>query len=123
MDDMSFEGFNGFAKSQPLIAAVLAICFLSLAGIPLTGGFFAKYYMLASVVKTGKFIGIVVIGVLFAAVSVYYYFRVLQAMYFKDGNVVLAPLSFTYKFLLLVVALLVVFIGIFPDTLLSLLYF
>ena len=123
MDDMSFEGFNGFAKSQPLIATVLAICFLSLAGIPLTGGFFAKYYMLASVVKTGKFIGIVVIGVLFAAVSVYYYFRVLQAMYFKDGNVVLAPVTSTYKFLLLVVAALVVLIGIFPDALLSLMYF
>ena len=78
---------------------------------------------MASVVKTGKFIGIVVIGVLFAAVSVYYYFRVLQAMYFKDGNVVLAPVTSTYKFLLLVVAALVVLIGIFPDALLSLMYF
>jgi NADH-quinone oxidoreductase subunit N len=87
MDDMTLEGFNGFAKSHPLIAALLAIFFLSLAGIPLTGGFFAKYYMLSAVVKTGHYLGLVIIGVLFAAVSAYYYFKVIQAMYFKDGEV------------------------------------
>ena len=48
MEDMTFEGFNGFAKTQPLLAAVLTILLLSFAGIPLTAGFFAKYYMLAA---------------------------------------------------------------------------
>lgn len=124
MEDMSYEGFNGMAKSQPMLAALLAIFLLSLAGIPLTVGFFAKWYMLAAIVKTGSYIGLVIIGVLFAAVSAYYYFRVIQAMYFKDGEAVLAsPVTSRFKYLLLGVAVLVVLLGVFPNMLLSLLYF
>lgn len=123
MEDMTFEGFNGLAKSQPLIAALLAIFLLSLAGIPLTAGFFAKYYMLSAIVKTNHYIGLVIIGVLFAAVSVYYYFKVIQAMYFKDGNIVLAPVTKSFKYLLLAVAVIIVLLGIYPNALLSLLYF
>lgn len=123
MDDMTLEGFNGFSKSQPLIAALLAIFLLSLAGIPLTGGFFAKYYMLSAIVKTNHYIGLVIIGVLFAAVSAYYYFRVIQAMYFKDGNIVLAPVTKSFKYLLFAVAVIIIVLGIYPSALLSLLYF
>jgi NADH-quinone oxidoreductase subunit N len=124
MDDMTYEGFNGLSKSQPMIAALLAIFLLSLAGIPLTAGFFAKYFMLASVVKTGGYLGLVIIGVLFAAVSAYYYFRVIQAMYFKDGNAVaFAPVTPSFKYLLLAVAVIVVILGIYPNVLLSFLYF
>jgi NADH-quinone oxidoreductase subunit N len=123
MEDMTIDGFNGLAKSEPLIAALLAIFFLSLAGIPLTGGFFAKYYMLASVVKTGNYIGLVIIGVLFAAVSVYYYFKVIQAMYFKDGTLVFTPVTAGFKYLLLAVAVMIVVLGVYPNALLSLLYF
>ena len=123
MDDMTFEGFNGMAKSQPLIAALLVIFLLSLAGIPLTAGFFAKYYMLSAVVKTNRYIGLAIIGVLFAAVSVYYYFKVIQAMYFKDGNFALLHVTNSFKFLLLGVAVIIVILGIYPNALLSLLYF
>src|SRR5580704_19023858 len=47
MKDYTFEGFNGLARKEPVLAATVTIFLLSLAGIPLTGGFFAKYYMLA----------------------------------------------------------------------------
>jgi NADH-quinone oxidoreductase subunit N len=123
MQDYSFEGFNGFAKSQPLLAAVLVICLLSLAGIPLTAGFFAKYYMLASVVKTGHYLPLVIIAVLFAAVSAYYYFKVIQAMYFKEGDVVFPVVTQRFKILMLFVAALIVILGVFPDLLLQFLYF
>ena len=124
MDDMSYEGFNGLSKSEPLIAALLAIFLLSLAGIPLTAGFFAKYYMLASVIKGGSYLALVIIGVLFAAISAYYYFRVIQAMYFKDGDVVaFAPVTSTFKYLLLGVAVIIVILGVFPNVLFSFLYF
>ena len=86
MKDYTFEGFNGLAKHHPVLAATNTIFLLSLAGIPLTAGFFAKYYMLAAVLQTGKFLWLVIFAVLCAAVSVYYYFRVIQAMYFKDGE-------------------------------------
>jgi NADH-quinone oxidoreductase subunit N len=123
MDDYTFEGFNGLSKTQPMIAALLVIFLFSLAGIPLTAGFFAKYFMLAAVVKTGHFITLVVIGVLFAAVSVYYYFRIIQAMYFKDGNAVVTAPTTSFKYLLLAVAILVIVLGIYPDALLQYLYF
>ncbi|MBS1661533.1 MAG: NADH-quinone oxidoreductase subunit N, partial [Bacteroidetes bacterium] len=86
MKDYTFEGFNGLARQQPVLAATVTIFLLSLAGIPLTGGFFAKYYMLAAVVSSGHYLWLVIFAVLCAAVSAYYYFRVIQAMYFKDGE-------------------------------------
>ncbi|HEV2353121.1 MAG TPA: NADH-quinone oxidoreductase subunit N [Puia sp.] len=120
MKDYTFEGFNGLARQQPLLAATCTIFLLSLAGIPLTGGFFAKYYMLASVVSTGKFLWLVVFAVLCAAVSAYYYFRVIQAMYFKDGEgtTEVAP-GAGYKGMLVVLAVLVLVLGVFPQSLLG----
>ncbi len=85
MKDFSFEGFNGMARQYPVVAFTATIFLLSLAGIPLTGGFMAKYYMIAAVMNTGSFLWLVIFALLCAAVSVYYYFRVIQAMYFKEG--------------------------------------
>lgn len=123
MKDYTFEGFNGLAKTQPVLALSTAICLLSLAGIPLTAGFFAKYYMLASAVKAGGSLWLVVIAVLFAAVSVYYYFRVIQAMYFKEGEPETEEVTGPFKLGLLAVAALVILIGIFPSLVLNGFYF
>jgi NADH-quinone oxidoreductase subunit N len=124
MEDHSYEGFNGMSKTQPLIAGVLTIFLLSLAGIPLTAGFFAKYFMLAAVVKAGSNMVLVIIGVLFAAISVYYYFRVIQSMYFKDGTPVLTEQpAGSFKYLLLAVAALIIVLGVYPDALLHFFYF
>ncbi len=57
MKDYSFEGFNGLARQYPVVAVTATIFLLSLAGIPLTGGFFAKYYMMAAVMKRAIFYG------------------------------------------------------------------
>jgi len=120
MKDYTYEGFNGLARQQPLVAATCTIFLLSLAGIPLTGGFFAKYYMLASVVSTGHFLWLVIFSVLCAAVSVYYYFRVIQAMYFKDGDgTTEAEPGVGFKGLLVVLAALVIVLGVFPQSLLG----
>jgi NADH-quinone oxidoreductase subunit N len=119
MKDYTFEGFNGLAKQQPLLAATCTIFLLSLAGIPLTAGFFAKYYMLSSVIATGHFLWLVIFAVLCAAVSVYYYFRVIQAMYFKEGDAQVLETGAGFKGLLVVVAVLVLLLGIFPQGLLD----
>ncbi|MBM3915708.1 MAG: NADH-quinone oxidoreductase subunit N [Sphingomonadales bacterium] len=122
MKDYSFEAFNGLAGRYPWVAASLAIFFLSLAGIPLTGGFLAKFYMIKAAL--GLSIGLALFALLMAVVSVYYYFRVIQAMYFKP---VAQPdaLAFDKSFtgLLLLVALLVVMLGLFPEWLIACLYF
>jgi NADH-quinone oxidoreductase subunit N len=121
MKDYTFEGFNGLAKHQPLLAGVMVVFLFSLAGIPLTGGFFAKYYMLLAAIRNGAMSWLVILAVLCAAVSVYYYFRVIQAMYFKEGNDPGIQVSEGFKAVLLVTAILIVVLGIHPDWLLNLL--
>ncbi len=119
MNDYTFDGFNGLAKKEPLIALVVAICLLSLAGIPLTAGFFAKYFVLAAAVKAGGYLWLVIFAVLMAAVSVYYYFRVIIAMYFKDGEGQTIEASPLFKAVLVTVAALIILIGTFPNLLLN----
>ncbi|MBY0477074.1 MAG: NADH-quinone oxidoreductase subunit N [Chitinophagaceae bacterium] len=119
MKDFTIDGFNGLAKKEPLIALVVTVCFLSLAGIPLTAGFFAKYFVLAAAIKTGTYLWLVIFAVLMAAVSVYYYFRVIQAMYFKEGNSEMAETSSGFKGLLVAVAVLIIVLGVAPNLLLN----
>jgi NADH-quinone oxidoreductase subunit N len=128
MDDYTFEGFNGFAKKEPLLAALATIFLLSLAGIPITAGFFGKYYMVASAITAtkGKFIWLVIVAMLSAAVSVYYYFRVIQAMYFKNASadsesVFVASPSFRTGMIIL--AAITIVLGVMPQMLLQFLYF
>jgi NADH-quinone oxidoreductase subunit N len=123
MKDHTFEGFNGLARSEPLLAAVNTIFLLSLTGIPLTAGFFAKYYMLAAVLSTGKFLWLVIVAILCAAISAYYYFRVIQAMYFKEGDGQKLEAGPGFKFLLIIVAAFIILLGIFPQWLIDRLYF
>lgn len=124
MDDYTFNGFNGFAKREPLLAFVNTIFFLSLAGVPLTAGFFGKYYMISNALQNGeKYIWLFIIAMLCAAISVYYYFRVIQAMYFKSGEGEPIVASSFFKYVLLGVAALIVVLGINPQWLLQYLYF
>ena len=123
MKDYTFEGFNGFAKHQPLLAAAAVVFLLSLAGIPLTAGFLAKFYMINAVINSGGFLWLVILAVLMAAVSVYYYFRVIQAMYFKEGEAQAMEVSSGFKWVISFVAALIILLGVFPQLLFSWFYF
>lgn len=123
MEDHSFMGFYGMGKSHPLIAITVTICLLSLAGIPLTAGFFSKYFMLAAALKVGKISWLVIVAIIFAAISVYYYFRVIQSMYFKDGEAVIENVNPRFKFLLVFISVIIILLGIFPNLLLHFYYF
>ncbi len=123
MNDYTFDGYNGLAKKEPVLAFANTVFLLSLAGIPLTAGFFAKYYMLASMVKAGGSVWLVIIAVLFAAVSVYYYFRVIQAMYFKEGESATAEISGRFRVGLVILAALILIIGVYPSLVLNWFYF
>ena len=123
MKDYTFDGYNGLAKSHPILAATNTVFLLSLAGIPLTVGFFAKYYMLVSAIKAHDAFFIVIIAVLFAAVSVYYYFRVIQAMYFKTGEPEVRTVHKGFQIGLIIMAALIILFGIMPNMLIQWLYF
>lgn len=123
MKDYTFDGFNGFARQQPLVAATLVIFLLSLAGIPLTAGFLSKLFMLKAAIAVGN-VWLSVFAVLMAAVSVYYYFRLIQSMYFKEAvTKQVVEFSSQFKGILIVVAALTIILGIFPNVLLYWLYF
>lgn len=123
MNDYSYEGFNGLAKHQPLLALTTTICLLSLAGIPLSVGFLGKFYMLKAAVLTGKHLWLVIFAVVMAAISAYYYFRVIQAMYFKEGPDNSRGTTNTEKITMIAICILIIILGVMPGLLLTHLYF
>src|SRR6195952_2817853 len=88
----NFDSFNGLAKKNPFLALVLTVSMLSLAGIPLTAGFIGKFFMFSSALSQYQ-VWLVVLAVINAIISIFYYFRVIVAMYFNtaEANEVLVP--------------------------------
>ena len=75
----------GLGKSAPLLAASMAVFMLSFTGIPLTLGFWGKFYLFRTALE-GGFIWLAIIGLLTSLVSAFYYLRVVVKMYFQDGD-------------------------------------
>ncbi len=113
------ESFNGLAKRNPLAALVLTMAMLSLAGIPLTAGFIGKYVMFLNVLENYQ-IALVVIAVLNALVGFYYYFKVIIAVYLKEGKEIELNTPMQYKIVLVLSALLILFLGVYPSWILNL---
>ena len=114
--------YAGLARKAPFAAAVLSLALISLAGIPLTGGFMGKLYLFSAVVQKG-YIGLAIIGVLNSVVSVFYYFRIMIYMYMKEpGEEALEPetVSWPVRAIMVLGAIGVLFLGIFPSPILEL---
>jgi NADH-quinone oxidoreductase subunit N len=125
MKDYTIDGFNGLAKTQPLLALCATVCLLSLTGIPLTAGFQSKFFMLMAAAETGSRFWLIIVAVIFAAISAYYYFRVIQAMYFKeaaDSVVDENEITPAFKATLVIVVLLIIAIGIYPELVIGWIY-
>ena len=117
MNDYTIDGFNGLAKRQPVLAVTAAIFLLSLTGVPLTAGFLGKFYMLVAALKDGHQHWLVLFAVLCAAVSAYYYFKIIQAIFFKnpaDGASNEQSITPAFKSLLVITAALIIVLGLFP---------
>ena len=126
MKDYTIDGFNGLAKQQPVLAITATVFLLSLTGIPLTAGFQSKFYMLLAAVQNGHQLWLVIFAVLCAAISAYYYFRIIQAMFFKEGGEAVTEvedITSAFKILLVITAGLIIVLGLFPNLLTDWLYF
>ncbi|MEO8109520.1 MAG: NADH-quinone oxidoreductase subunit N [Ginsengibacter sp.] len=126
MTDYTIEGFNGLGKQQPVLAFTATIFLLSLTGIPLTAGFTAKFYMLLAALKNGHQVWLVILAVICAAISAYYYFKVIQAMYFKEpAEGVNNQINVTkgFKFLLLITAAIIIILGVLPGLVIDWIYY
>jgi NADH-quinone oxidoreductase subunit N len=82
---VTLEDYEGLGRSSPLLAATLTIFLLSLIGIPMTGGFFAKFYVFSAAVKA-NLIWLTIIGVLNSGVGAYYYLRIIVMMYMRESR-------------------------------------
>ena len=113
--DTSFEAFNGLAKRNPMIALGMLIAMLSLAGIPVTAGFFAKYFIFTTLMAS-SFKWLLILAVLTSCVGVYYYFKVIIAMYFKKPHTE-EPLQIdsSHAMLLGITSVITIVIGLLPD--------
>ncbi|WP_026209580.1 NADH-quinone oxidoreductase subunit N [Cytophaga aurantiaca] len=119
-DEATVENFGGLAKSNPFLAFVMTLALISLAGIPPAAGFFGKFYLFTEVIKGGN-IYLVLIAILGSLISVYYYFKTIIAMYSEPENTSSAVrYEFGFaKIILVIMSVLVVLIGLFPDILLQ----
>jgi len=110
----NFEAFNGLAKKNPFLALVLTISMLSLAGIPLTAGFIGKFFVFSGALSQYH-TTLVILAVINAIISIFYYFRVIIAVYFRSAEreEVLVPGYF--NFVLGLAALITIFIGVCPG--------
>jgi NADH-quinone oxidoreductase subunit N len=113
----SIDDFKGLARRQPLAAAMFTIFLLSLIGVPLTGGFFGKFYIFKAALES-RLIWLSVLGLLNSAVAAYYYLRVLVMMYMHEpGEAAEAsePLSPGVGIALILPAVGTLLLGIFPS--------
>jgi NADH-quinone oxidoreductase subunit N len=110
-----FGAFEGLAKTNPFLSFVIVVSMLSLAGIPPTAGFFGKYYIFQNAIATHN-TGLVLLAVLAALIGVFYYFRVIIAVYFKpeQSNIPVA-IGGLHQTVLFITTLLTILLGIFPD--------
>jgi len=87
---------------------------LSLAGIPLTAGFIGKFYMFSTAISKWQ-IWLTVLAVINAIISIFYYFRVIIAMYFRNSERAPVLVPGNYVFVFAIAAIATVVIGIYPD--------
>ncbi|WP_264520238.1 NADH-quinone oxidoreductase subunit N [Flavobacterium sp. N1994] len=113
-DNEDIENFNGLGKTSPLLAAVLTASLLSMAGIPIFAGFFAKFMLFSQTIKAG-FMVVVIAGVINSIISIGYYFKLILAMYTKDASEEKRAVPFVYYCVAVVAILLNILMGIYPS--------
>ena len=116
---INYDDLNGLSKSHPLISAALTIFLLSLAGFPSTIGFIGKFYIFTSAIESG-YTFFAILGALSAFISIYYYFKVIVHMYFKDSEEERVEYGYKISFtFILMCALIVLWGGVGTSLLLN----
>ena len=113
-DNENIYNFNGLGKSHPIMAAILTCALISMAGIPIFSGFFAKMFLFNQVLRTGH-VAIVIIAVVNSIISVGYYFKLILAMYTKDDTTEKQAVPFLYSAVAILAILLNIGMGLYPS--------
>ncbi|HWR36337.1 MAG TPA: NADH-quinone oxidoreductase subunit N [Clostridia bacterium] len=114
------DDYAGLGRRSPLLAATLTIFLLSLIGIPITGGFFAKFYVFSAALKS-NLVGLTIIGLINSAIGAFYYLRIIVYMYMRDERVSTpvprVPVALGFALVVSVVA--TIYLGVFPGRVLN----
>jgi NADH-quinone oxidoreductase subunit N len=112
------DDWAGLGSQHPAVALAMTILLLSFGGVPPTGGFFAKFYIFKAAMEVydSQLLWLVVIGVINSAISIYYYLRIVTAMYFREANQPFVPTrSAGLMFVITICPLLVLELGLMPG--------
>jgi NADH-quinone oxidoreductase subunit N len=117
---VTLEDYAGLGRRSPVLAATLTIFLLSLIGIPMTGGFFAKFYVFSAALQN-NLVWLVIIGVLNSAIGAYYYLRIIVAMYMREPSheEAVSPVSFSLGSALAISVVATLYLGILPGRVLD----
>ena len=119
-DNEDITNFHGLGKTNPLLAAILTGSLLSMAGIPIFSGFFAKLFLFSQTIQSG-YIALVIVAVINSIISVGYYFKLILAMYSKEPNEERTGKPFLIYAVAIVSITLNIVLGLFPSLVLDLL--
>jgi NADH-quinone oxidoreductase subunit N len=108
------SNFNGLGKSNPIMAAVVTASLLSMAGIPIFAGFFAKFMLFTQTIQAGYLI-VVIAAVINSIISVGYYFKLILAMYTKEPEEATVKTPFVFYAVAVIAIVLNIIIGLFPS--------
>jgi NADH-quinone oxidoreductase subunit N len=113
------SNFNGLSKTNPLMAGILTASLLSMAGIPIFAGFFAKLMLFSQTINSGYII-LVIAGVINSIISVGYYFKLIIAMYTKETSETKTATPIAYTIVAVIAIILNILIGMHPSILTNL---
>ncbi|HRP18176.1 MAG TPA: NADH-quinone oxidoreductase subunit N [Ginsengibacter sp.] len=126
LPDYTIDGFSGLGKLNPGVALFTTIFLLSLTGIPLTAGFLGKLYLLLGLAAGQGWGWLIILASISMAVSAVYYFRIIRAMYFREPvhPVEGVPeMRVSFRWLLGIIAAILILLGLVPDILTSWIYY
>jgi NADH-quinone oxidoreductase subunit N len=121
--NLTLDDYAGLAQRQPVAAAALSLYLLSLLGLPVTAGFFGKFYIFKAAVNS-HLIWLAVLMAINSIIGAYYYLRVIVVMYMREGSAeaMAAPavrFPVAVNVVLAVTAIGTVYFGLFPNQVLN----
>jgi NADH-quinone oxidoreductase subunit N len=118
--NLSINSYSGLSEKSPMLALLLSVFMFALAGLPPFAGFFGKYYVFLSAVKS-NITWLAVIGVISSAISIYFYIRIVVLMYFKESQSEFTITPGSMGILAVFISfILVILLGIVPGSIINL---
>ena len=117
---VSVRDYSGLGRKSPILAGALGVFLISLIGIPITGGFFAKFYVFSAALQSGL-VWLTIIGVINSAIGAYYYLRLIVVMYMREPQeeVPLLPVSYPLGISIGIALAATIYLGVLPDRVLG----